>query len=162
VLPVARRDRNAIFGKIYLIRSPAQALFYTYIMAAATATRIEGAAGAGVQEYAEEAGPTPISKLEAFGINATDTKKLQEAGLHTVESVAYATMKVRTRVIAYNVVKFHCNSLLAQVCCHSIAFHNSCEIFAATLSHQRHKRSKGRKVAGRSEQDRGHGLPNGS
>lgn len=29
----------------------------------------------------------PINRLETSGINASDIKKLQEAGLHTVESV---------------------------------------------------------------------------
>jgi len=41
----------------------------------------------------EEAGPIPITKLEACGIVATDIKKLAEAGFHTVESIAYATKK---------------------------------------------------------------------
>ena len=31
----------------------------------------------------------PINRLEASGINATDIKKLQEAGLHTVEAVRF-------------------------------------------------------------------------
>jgi hypothetical protein len=34
-----------------------------------------------------QVGPLPISKLEAQGINASDIKKLQDSGLHTVESV---------------------------------------------------------------------------
>lgn len=29
----------------------------------------------------------PIGELEKHGVNATDVKKLQDAGLHTVESV---------------------------------------------------------------------------
>lgn len=36
---------------------------------------------------AGEGGPLPIARLESQGINATDIKKLQEAGLHTVEAV---------------------------------------------------------------------------
>jgi len=35
----------------------------------------------------------PISKLEGNGITNADIKKLQDAGFHTVESVAYATKK---------------------------------------------------------------------
>jgi DNA repair protein RAD51 len=45
----------------------------------------------GVEE--EEAGPMMVSRLEACGINASDVKKLMDAGYHTVESVAYATKK---------------------------------------------------------------------
>jgi len=46
----------------------------------------------------EEAGPKPIQRLEGQGITATDTKKLQEAGFHTCESVAYSTIKALTNV----------------------------------------------------------------
>ncbi|XP_072032173.1 DNA repair protein RAD51 homolog 1 [Amphiura filiformis] len=42
---------------------------------------------------AEEFGPLPVSKLENQGISANDVKKLEEAGMHTVEAVAYATKK---------------------------------------------------------------------
>jgi hypothetical protein len=35
----------------------------------------------------QEAGPTPLTKLEELGIAASDVKKLQEAGFYTVESV---------------------------------------------------------------------------
>lgn len=48
------------------------------------------------QEEEEEniiQGPTPIAKLEEVGINAADIKKLQEAGLNTVEAVAYTAKK---------------------------------------------------------------------
>ena len=38
-------------------------------------------------------GPIPVEKLEELGISATDTKKLREAGLMTVEAVAYSTKK---------------------------------------------------------------------
>lgn len=41
----------------------------------------------------EDAGPMPIQKLETMGISAQDVKKLQTAGLFTVEGVAYATRK---------------------------------------------------------------------
>lgn len=61
----------------------------------ATAVRSEAAAGAGAAaEEAVESGPTPLTRLEAFGVGAADIKKLQDSGLYTVESVAYATMKV--------------------------------------------------------------------
>lgn len=45
--------------------------------------------------YEEEGdfGPLLINKLESQGINASDVKKLMDAGMHTVESVAYATKK---------------------------------------------------------------------
>eukprot|EP01027_Heterolobosea_sp_BB2_P011691 GEZU01017007.1.p1 GENE.GEZU01017007.1~~GEZU01017007.1.p1 ORF type:complete len:347 (-),score=113.93 GEZU01017007.1:612-1652(-) len=46
-----------------------------------------------VQEAEEASGPMPIAQLEGSGINAADIKKLQEAGFHTVESVAYAPKK---------------------------------------------------------------------
>lgn len=35
----------------------------------------------------EDFGPLPVTELEKHGINAADVKKLQAAGLHTVESV---------------------------------------------------------------------------
>ncbi|ENN78154.1 DNA repair protein RAD51 homolog 1 [Dendroctonus ponderosae] len=41
----------------------------------------------------EECGPQPIARLEGNGINAGDIKKLEEAGYHTVESVAFAPKK---------------------------------------------------------------------
>jgi len=47
----------------------------------------------------EEVGPKPIQKLEGQGgITASDVKKLQEAGFHTVESVAYSTIKALVAV----------------------------------------------------------------
>lgn len=49
-------------------------------------------------EEEEDVGPLPVQKLEAHGITATDTKKLMEAGFHTVESVAYSTLKALTSV----------------------------------------------------------------
>lgn len=54
--------------------------------------------GNDIIEEEEEAGPVPIQRLEGQGINATDIKKLREAGLHTVESVAYSTIKSLTEV----------------------------------------------------------------
>lgn len=41
----------------------------------------------------EDIGPMLVSRLEQSGINASDVKKLMDAGYHTVESVAYATKK---------------------------------------------------------------------
>lgn len=38
-------------------------------------------------------GPTPIKSLEEKGINAGDVKKLEEAGFHTVEAVAFTPKK---------------------------------------------------------------------
>ncbi|XP_041468158.1 DNA repair protein RAD51 homolog 1 [Lytechinus variegatus] len=45
------------------------------------------------QEVSEEFGPLGISRLEGSGISSNDVKKLEEAGMHTVESVAYSTKK---------------------------------------------------------------------
>lgn len=45
------------------------------------------------EEDVEDCGPLLIRKLEAHGIIAADIKKLQEAGFHTVESVAFAPKK---------------------------------------------------------------------
>ncbi|KAI8051609.1 Rad51-domain-containing protein [Syncephalis plumigaleata] len=44
-------------------------------------------------EAEESAGPVPISKLEEFGISASDVKKLAEAGYYTVEAIAYTPKK---------------------------------------------------------------------
>jgi DNA repair protein RAD51 len=44
-------------------------------------------------EELEIDGPTPIKALEEKGINAGDIKKLEEAGFHTVESVAFTPKK---------------------------------------------------------------------
>ncbi|XP_067895749.1 DNA repair protein RAD51 homolog 1 isoform X1 [Heterodontus francisci] len=41
----------------------------------------------------ESFGPQAISRLEQCGISANDVKKLEEAGFHTVEAVAYAPKK---------------------------------------------------------------------
>lgn len=48
------------------------------------------------EQQAEEMeidGPTPIKALEEKGINAGDIKKLEEAGFHTVEAVAFTPKK---------------------------------------------------------------------
>jgi len=53
-------------------------------------------AAAPVAEAAEEeqtGGFSPISRLEAFGITSSDIRKFEEAGFHTVESIAYSTKK---------------------------------------------------------------------
>lgn len=52
----------------------------------------------GEEEEEEECGPTPIGDLEHQGINASDVKKLREAGYNTVESVAYSTRKALTKI----------------------------------------------------------------
>ena len=44
-------------------------------------------------EQMEIDGPTPIKALEEKGINAGDIKKLEEAGFHTVEAVAFTPKK---------------------------------------------------------------------
>lgn len=41
----------------------------------------------------EEYGPQKLSKLEGCGINASDIKKLEEAGFYTMEAVAFAPKK---------------------------------------------------------------------
>ena len=41
----------------------------------------------------ELGGPTPIKALEEKGINAGDVKKLEEAGFHTIEAVAFTPKK---------------------------------------------------------------------
>ncbi|KAK9687306.1 Rad51 [Popillia japonica] len=46
-----------------------------------------------VTEETDECGPQPIAKLEGNGITAGDIKKLEEAGYHTIEAVAYAPKK---------------------------------------------------------------------
>lgn len=62
----------------------------------------------------EGMGPLPISKLEVNGINAADTKKLQEAGFYTVESVAYAPKKQLTTIKGISEAK--ADKLIAEAC----------------------------------------------
>ena len=45
------------------------------------------------EEEVELDGPTPIKALEEKGINAGDIKKLEEAGYHTVEAIAFTPKK---------------------------------------------------------------------
>ncbi len=42
--------------------------------------------------------PQSVSRLETLGVPAADVKKLMDAGLHTVEAVAYSTMKQLTAI----------------------------------------------------------------
>ncbi|VDO98244.1 unnamed protein product [Soboliphyme baturini] len=44
-------------------------------------------------EIEENFGPQPIKRLEQFGINPSDLKRLEEAGFYTVESVAFTPKK---------------------------------------------------------------------
>ncbi len=44
-------------------------------------------------ETQDSFGPLSVTKLEINGITAADIKKLQEAGLHTIEAVAYTPRK---------------------------------------------------------------------
>nr|CAG4634899.1 EOG090X0906 [Alona affinis] len=46
-----------------------------------------------VMEALEAVGPSMIAKLEGHGISAADIKKFEDAGYHTVESIAYAPKK---------------------------------------------------------------------
>ena len=50
------------------------------------------------EEEMELDGPTPIKALEEKGINAGDIKKLEEAGYHTVEAVAFTPKKALIHV----------------------------------------------------------------
>lgn len=61
---------------------------------------VEEEAAAAAQEEEEEVqtGPLSVFKLEAFGISNTDCKKLAEAGLHTVEAVAFTPQKHLTQI----------------------------------------------------------------
>uniref|UniRef100_A0AAZ3SWV7 DNA repair protein RAD51 homolog n=1 Tax=Oncorhynchus tshawytscha TaxID=74940 RepID=A0AAZ3SWV7_ONCTS len=58
-------------------------------MAMRSEARVE--AEAEVEE--ESFGPQPLSRLEQCGISASDLKKLEDAGFHTIEAVAYAPKK---------------------------------------------------------------------
>ncbi|TMS12229.1 DNA repair protein RAD51-like protein B [Larimichthys crocea] len=44
-------------------------------------------------EEEENFGPQPLCRLEQCGISASDIKKLEDAGFHTIEAVAYAPKK---------------------------------------------------------------------
>uniref|UniRef100_A0A673WQ31 DNA repair protein RAD51 homolog n=1 Tax=Salmo trutta TaxID=8032 RepID=A0A673WQ31_SALTR len=60
-------------------------------MAMRSEARVEAEAEAEVEE--ESFGPQPLSRLEQCGISASDLKKLEDAGFHTIEAVAYAPKK---------------------------------------------------------------------
>nr|CAD7396595.1 unnamed protein product [Timema cristinae] len=64
-----------------------------YLMAAIAATTSSASSTTQQEDEAEEFGPQMINKLEAQGIGGPDIKKLQEAGYHTVEAVAFAPKK---------------------------------------------------------------------
>ena len=53
----------------------------------------ENQAQAAAEDEMELDCPTPISSLQEKGINAGDIKKLEDAGFHTVESVAFTPKK---------------------------------------------------------------------
>jgi hypothetical protein len=57
-------------------------------------TAAAAAAPATANETQDQFGPLSITKLEQNGITSGDIKKLQEAGLHTIEAVAYTPKKV--------------------------------------------------------------------
>ena len=50
------------------------------------------------EQELELEGPTPVKALEEKGINAGDVKKLEEAGLHTVEAIAFTPKKALVQV----------------------------------------------------------------
>uniref|UniRef100_A0A8D3C703 DNA repair protein RAD51 homolog n=1 Tax=Scophthalmus maximus TaxID=52904 RepID=A0A8D3C703_SCOMX len=57
------------------------------------AMRSEARADTQVEEEEDNFGPQPLCRLEQCGISASDIKKLEEAGFHTIEAVAYAPKK---------------------------------------------------------------------
>ena len=48
----------------------------------------------GSTETQDQLGPLSVTKLAVNGITDGDVKKLQEAGLHTIEAVAYTPKKL--------------------------------------------------------------------
>jgi len=50
------------------------------------------------EDIQQDIGPLPICRLEGNGIKADQIKKLMAAGFHTVEAVAYATLKSLTAI----------------------------------------------------------------
>ncbi|XP_061560795.1 DNA repair protein RAD51 homolog 1 isoform X2 [Phycodurus eques] len=56
------------------------------------AMRCEGTVETEIEEE-ENFGPQPLCRLEQCGISASDIKKLEDAGFHTIEAVAYAPKK---------------------------------------------------------------------
>lgn len=51
------------------------------------------AAASAVDSQDQQLGPLCVTRLEQCGISSGDVKKLQEAGLHTIEAVAYTPKK---------------------------------------------------------------------
>ena len=50
-------------------------------------------------------GPLSITKLEVNGITSGDIKKLQDAGLHTIEAVAYTPKKMLLAIKGFSDAK---------------------------------------------------------
>ncbi|KAF9515570.1 hypothetical protein BS47DRAFT_767828 [Hydnum rufescens UP504] len=50
--------------------------------------------GEGEEDGGTYSAPLLVSKLQEYGISAQDVRKLHDAGLHTVEAVAYQSKKV--------------------------------------------------------------------
>eukprot|EP00696_Hemimastix_kukwesjijk_P012718 gnl/Hemi2/25995_TR8729_c0_g1_i1.p1 gnl/Hemi2/25995_TR8729_c0_g1~~gnl/Hemi2/25995_TR8729_c0_g1_i1.p1 ORF type:complete len:336 (-),score=128.20 gnl/Hemi2/25995_TR8729_c0_g1_i1:193-1200(-) len=46
----------------------------------------------------EQGGPMPVNRLETSGVGSADIRKLQDAGLHTVEAVAYTPRKALLQI----------------------------------------------------------------
>eukprot|EP00064_Thunnus_orientalis_P011023 superscaffoldBa00001553_g11053 len=64
----------------------------TKLLSQIMAMRSEARVEAEVEEE-ENFGPQPLCRLEQCGISASDIKKLEDAGFHTIEAVAYAPKK---------------------------------------------------------------------
>lgn len=58
-----------------------------------------------VGQAEEECGPQLVEGLESCGVSAADIKKLKEAGFHTVEAVAYSTLRHLCEVKGISEVK---------------------------------------------------------
>lgn len=58
-----------------------------------------------VEQEESRAGPIPVARLEEFGINASDLKKLVDAGYHTVEAVAFTPLKQILTIKGYIKIK---------------------------------------------------------
>ncbi|XP_004534356.1 DNA repair protein RAD51 homolog 1 [Ceratitis capitata] len=56
-------------------------------------------------ELEDEFGPVSITKLEVNGISNNDIKRLQEAGFHTVESVAFSPKKLLLQIRGFSDTK---------------------------------------------------------
>jgi len=62
----------------------------------------------------EFTGPTNIQELEKHGISSSDIKKLQDAGLHTVESVTFTPKKALVLVKGLSEAKI---DKILEACC---------------------------------------------